>query len=652
MQRGRGIVTRVPLILQLVRSRDGDTETWGEFVHDARLAGHRFSDFGRIKQTIIEETDRIAGKQRGVSSNPIVLRISSPTTVPLTLVDTPGLTRIAVEGQPADIESQIKQMVSSFIERPNSIILAVSPGTQDIATSDSLRLARTFDPQGERTIGVLTKLDLMDRGTDALDVLAGRVLPLRMGFVGVVCRSQQDIDSGKPLQQSLQDETRFFASSPAYGAVADVNGINHLAVKVIYWNVLCLLSHLSVQCNKLLVAHIRKVLPKLKANIKDQIRSLNSDLERIGDTPAPTDVTQRGYLLLRLIGDFANAFRAAIDGQSERDLSTPGEKNYKLNGGARIRYIFSEVFDKGLERIDPLDGLEDRDIQAAIRNAAGPKPAIFLPEAAFEMLVKRQIRKLLDPALECIDRVHSELLKIMLEMETSSVTQFPALGDKVLEAGQKMLRKTTGPTVALIREIVEAECSFINTQHKDFVGLQILTDPAKYVTAKSSGGRSSSSQPFVNEAHPPPQPQQSGGLFSSLFGSRSAPSPPPQTSLPSASESVRDKNREITMSHSPSERELVQISLLKMLLQSYFGVVRKNIQDITVKLVWRNVVEKAKNDLQRQLMSDLYKPELFDVLMRENPQLQSQRVILKERLAALRQAKEVISLQEVRGDRD
>jgi dynamin 1-like protein len=185
-----------------------------------------------------------------------------------------------------------------------------------------------------------------------------------------------------------------------------------------------------LQCNKLLVTHIRRVLPKLKANIKDQIKTLVADLDRIGELAAPTDVTQRGYLLLRLIGDFANAFRAAIEGQRERDLTTASDKNYKLNGGARIRHIFNEVFDKNLERIDPLDGLDDRDIQAAIRNAAGPKPAIFIPEAAFEMLAKRQIRKLLDPALECIDRVHSELLKIMLEIDEASVAQFPALADK------------------------------------------------------------------------------------------------------------------------------------------------------------------------------------------------------------------------------
>lgn len=95
---------------------------------------------------------------------------------------------------------------------------------------------------------------------------------------------------------------------------------------------------------------------------------------------------QRGYLLLRLIGDFSNSFRAAVDGQTDRSTEG-GLAGQKLNGGARIRYIFNEVFDKNLDKINPMDGLTDRDIQAAIRNAAGPKPAIFLPEAAFELLV-------------------------------------------------------------------------------------------------------------------------------------------------------------------------------------------------------------------------------------------------------------------------
>lgn len=66
----------------------------------------------------------------------------------------------------------------------------------DLANSDALKLARTVDPNGLRTIGVVTKLDLMETGTSAIDILEGRVYPLKLGFVGVVCRGQNGIATG------------------------------------------------------------------------------------------------------------------------------------------------------------------------------------------------------------------------------------------------------------------------------------------------------------------------------------------------------------------------------------------------------------------------------------------------------------------------
>ena len=76
-----------------------------------------------------------------------------------------------------------------YISNENSIILAISPGNSDIANSDSLKLARDVDPRGERTFGVITKIDIMDEGTDALEMLTGQIYPLKLGYIGVVCRS-------------------------------------------------------------------------------------------------------------------------------------------------------------------------------------------------------------------------------------------------------------------------------------------------------------------------------------------------------------------------------------------------------------------------------------------------------------------------------
>lgn len=147
--------------------------------------------------------------------------------------------------QPSDIERQIRNLVTEYISKPNrwvdgchlplvtdtfqSVILAVSPANVDLANSDSLKLARSVDPQGRRTIGVLTKLDIMDAGTNALDILTGRVYPLKLGFIGVVNRSQQDIMSEKSMTDALDAESEFFKNHAAYRNISHKNGTKYLA---------------------------------------------------------------------------------------------------------------------------------------------------------------------------------------------------------------------------------------------------------------------------------------------------------------------------------------------------------------------------------------------------------------------------------------
>ncbi len=132
-----------------------------------------------------------------MSHDPIVLKVFSPNVVTLTLVDLPGITKVPVGDQPADIEQQIREMILTYISNPNSIILAVSSANTDFSTSEALKLARDADPDGRRTLAVVTKLDLMDHGTDAYDVLCGRVIPVKLGIVGVINRSQLDIKNKK-----------------------------------------------------------------------------------------------------------------------------------------------------------------------------------------------------------------------------------------------------------------------------------------------------------------------------------------------------------------------------------------------------------------------------------------------------------------------
>ena len=111
---------------------------------------------------------------------------------------------------------QIREMVLRHITNENSLILAVSPANSDLANSDALKIAKEVDQQGSRTIGVLTKLDLMDEGTDAREILENRVLPLRRGYIGVVNRSQRDIDGKKDIRAALLAERKYFLTHQSY----------------------------------------------------------------------------------------------------------------------------------------------------------------------------------------------------------------------------------------------------------------------------------------------------------------------------------------------------------------------------------------------------------------------------------------------------
>ncbi|GLD50558.1 dynamin-3 isoform X1, partial [Lates japonicus] len=221
LPRGSGIVTRRPLILQLLSA----TMEYGEFLH---CKGKKFTDFDEIRKEIETETRRLTGSNKGISPVPINLRIHSPHVLNLTLVDLPGITKVPVGDQPADIEYQIRDMIMQYICKENCLILAVTPANTDLANSDALKLAKDVDPQGQRTIGVITKLDLMDEGTDAREILENRLLPLRRGYIGVVNRSQKDIDGKKDIKAALLAEEKFFLSHPAYKHMAERMGTPYL----------------------------------------------------------------------------------------------------------------------------------------------------------------------------------------------------------------------------------------------------------------------------------------------------------------------------------------------------------------------------------------------------------------------------------------
>lgn len=232
---------------------------YGEFLH---CRGKKFTNFEEIRKEIEDETDRSTGSNKGISPVPINLRVHSPHVLNLTLVDLPGMTKVPVGDQPADIEHQIREMVLQFIRKENCLILAVTSANQDLATSDALKLAKEVDPEGLRTIGVITKLDLMDEGTDAREILENKLLPLRRGYIGVVNRSQRDIEGKKDIRAAMDAERKFFISHPGYRHMAERMGT----------------PYLQRVLNQQLTNHIRDTLPSLRDKLQKQLLQLEKEV--------------------------------------------------------------------------------------------------------------------------------------------------------------------------------------------------------------------------------------------------------------------------------------------------------------------------------------------------------------------------------------
>ncbi|KAG7030906.1 Dynamin-related protein 3A [Cucurbita argyrosperma subsp. argyrosperma] len=668
LPRGSEICTRRPLVLQLLQTKT--EEEYGEFLH---LPGKRFYDFSEIRREIQSETDREAGGNKGVSDKQIRLKIFSPNVLDITLVDLPGITKVPVGDQPSDIEARIRTMIMSYIKVPSCLILAVTAANSDLANSDALQIAGNADPDGIRTIGVITKLDIMDRGTDARNLLQGKVIPLRLGYVGVVNRSQEDILLNRSIKDALMDEEKFFRTHPVYNGLADRCGVAQLAKKL----------------NQVLVQHIRTVLPGLKSRISSSLISVAKEHASYGEITESK--AGQGALLLNILSKYCEAFCSMVEGKNE-EMST-----HELSGGARIHYIFQSIFVKSLEEVDPCEDLTDDDIRTAIQNATGPRSALFVPEVPFEVLVRRQIVRLLDPSLQCARFIYDELVKISHRCMTIELQRFPVLRKRMDEVIGNFLREGLEPSETMIGHIIEMEMDYINTSHPNFIGgskavenaLQQVKSsrvpltvsrqkdgvvepdkaPPSEKTSKSRALLARHSNGFLTEKGARPSgdgekvapsgandnrtsvKESSSWGISSIFGvndnrtsvkenSASKPYNEPVLNTEQAFSMIhlREPPTVLRPSEGHSDQEIIEIAVIKMLLRSYYDIVRKNIEDYVPKAIMHFLVHHTKRELHNVFIKKVYRENLFEEMLQEPDEVAMKRKRTRDTLRVLQQA--------------
>jgi len=327
--------------------------------------------------------------------------------------------------------------------------------------------------------------------------------------------------------------------------------------------------------------HIKNRLPNIKREMCSKILHLKEKIKNYGGNEIE-DIEKLRMKLLHCLTKFSNNFSDILEGTGK----VLKDSSIKLHGGARIVNIFHVLFKGELEHIGPFKDLSDNNIKTAIKNACGTRLNLFVPDRAFEILVRRQISKLRSPCLACVERVFEELQRVSLTFEWLETKQFYNLKDKIIVTVNKMMQRFVDPTVNFINNLIDIELAYINIKHEDFM----------------TGGEATTKAytEFINYK------TKDKYMFNFL-------------------------EKKIILKKKPgsiNSRELTEIYIIKNLLKSYFKIVKKNIGDMIPKTVMHLLVNKTRKTMQSELVSNIYKDEIFKSLLFEDPEVEKKRIII------------------------
>uniref|UniRef100_A0A8B9KHH7 Myxovirus (influenza) resistance A n=1 Tax=Astyanax mexicanus TaxID=7994 RepID=A0A8B9KHH7_ASTMX len=444
LPRGSGIVTRCPLELKMKRCREEDS--WhGKISYDGYE--EELDDPAEVESKIREAQDKIAGVGVGISDDLISLEITSSNVPDLTLIDLPGIARVAVKGQPEDIGDQIKRLIRKFITKQETINLVVVPCNVDIATTEALKMAQVEDPNGERTLGILTKPDLVDKGTEetVVEIVNNEIINLTKGYMIVRCRGQKEIIDRVSLTEATEKEKAFFRDHPHFSALYDDGKAT--------------VPKLAEKLTLELVHHIEKSLPRLEEQIEAKLAETQDELEKYGNGP-PMEPSERIYYLIDKVTAFT---QDALNLTMGEELRTAPHLNIFSN--LRIKFeSWKQHLDQSGETFNRRIEKEVQEYEVKYRGRELPG---FINYKTFEVMVKDQIKKLEEPAVRKLKEISDLIRKGFIQLAQNSFVGFPNL------------LRTAKTRIDSIKQEKEAEAeSMLRTQFK--MELIIYTQDSTY----------------------------------------------------------------------------------------------------------------------------------------------------------------------------
>jgi replication fork clamp-binding protein CrfC len=281
--------------------------------------------------------------------------------------------------------------------------------------------------------------------------------------------------------------------------------------------------------------HIKQTLPDIKARIASSLQKYQLELNQLGNSM----LGNSSNIVLNMITEFTNEYRGVLDGNNQELSAT------ELSGGARISFVYHELYANGVKAVDPFDQVKDADIRTVLYNSSGSSPALFVGTTAFELIVKQQIKRLEDPSLKCVSLVYDELIRILGQLlNKPTFRRYPGLKEKLHAVVVQFFKKAMEPTNKLVRDLVGMEAIYINTGHPDFInGSRAMA----IVHERHNSTKPQQVDPKTGKPLPPSVPPRSmspslggdgnsdgSGFFGSFFASKNkkkmaAMEPPPAT---------------------------------------------------------------------------------------------------------------------------
>ena len=411
-----------------------------------------------------------AQSELGVSNDPVVVKIFASKGVNIGMIDMPGLTKIALKDQNPEFPKIIEDMNRTYIQNPNSILLAVSPANVDVANSDALRLAKEYDFKGERTIGVFTKMDLVEDPNTIRKAFEGRAYSLKLGYYGIVCRNQKDINKGITIEQALKNEQKYFSNNTMFSD----------------FNKLCGIPNLIYQLNRCLLHKIKETLPYVKSTLKNLMQEKEDSYTNYKKVNDLYKNSSYGPILYNIVNSFSNNLKNALKGGNANLRITD-----KIFGGAKINLIFEKEFHRRLYKLNVFERIKDEEIYWTIKNSSGLQQNVFFSNETFESFAKKQAELLRQPCLDCLLMVNDEIKDIARDIlnSMSELELFPNVRQTLEINLEDIMKRYYKSALDAIELQCKIQSGHINQKNQYFVPLRddILSGKQAYVKREKTG---------------------------------------------------------------------------------------------------------------------------------------------------------------------